>query len=1058
MKECSFLTAALLGELQGRSVLKIALLAICGFLNPMTAQCADAQEDSGTLTVSARSESGASVTHLEVCIQSSTGVQSAKDSGKGTTVLIRHLRAGLYQITALAPGYVEARTTAALRRGQKVVTQLVLQPAATAITEAKGGEGAAKESMTANTINNVPLNGRSTSDLVALEPGVIKARTQSHGNGTRGFGTQMEIFGSRPRQNDSRLDGISVNDYANGPLGNAIGISLGVDALENLSVLTTADEAHYGRSSGGYISSSTRSGTKSFHGSVFEYFRNSALDTRNYFDQHKPPFRRNQFGVSAGGPLWKNVFLFGDYEGIRQSQGITHVSSVPSPNARLGQLSTGTVTVDPEVKRYMDAFYPLPNGALLGAGDTGIYVFSGQTVTPGNHFTTRLDLSLSAKDAIYGVYMLDWGSVSHPDDLNAVVEEYDSRQNFLAAGYTHTFSPRAINVLHLGLNRVVSHTGITHPGDNPAAEDASFGIMAGRNAPRMEVASLSDFNGGLDSSNPYTFAWTSLQANDDITITAGRHSLQFGFALERMRDDIVATLDPAGNFFFNSLPDFLLNRPFSLSVALGAPSSKGFRQTRVAAYVQEGWRMFDNFSLNMGLRYEMVTVPSEVHGRLSALRKLTDALPATGGPLFSNPTVGNFAPRFGFAWRPFARSATVVSSSFGIFDVLPLPYEIQFAELFASPSYESRFITNLPAGSFPTGAYPLAVASPSSRAAYFQPNPRRNYVMNWNLYIEQQLLPSLTVKAGYVGSHGVHHIFTVNDANIVLPESTPQGYQWPSPAGRGTRLNPNVGRISAAFWTGSSSYNALVLQVRARPAKGVQIAGSYTWGKSIDTSSASISGNEYNNSISSPLWFNPGLNRGLSDFDIGRDLKVVGSWQIGRPAGDTGISAWALQGWQIGGVLEGTSGVPFTPGIAGDPLGVNSTDPGLDVPDVLPGPDCHSLVNPGNPEHYIKTQCFALPNPLTRRGNAGRNILIGPSLVNIDASLFKNNPVRSISDSFNVQFRAEFFNVLNHPNFDAPLKNRNIFDTQGNPIGNAGLIDSTQGSSREIQFALRLIW
>src|SRR6266480_433141 len=204
------------------------------------------------------------------------------------------------------------------------------------------GKGQAGSSTISGVLNSqsvteLPLNGRSASDLAALEPGVATARTQSSGQGKYGFGTQMTISGGRPRQNDARLDGISVNDYANGSPGSALGVNLGVDAVEQFTVLTSNYPAQVGRSSGGVVGASTRSGTNSFHGDVFEFLRNSALDARNFFDSAKPPFRRNQFGASAGGPLWKDhTFFFGDYEGLRASTGITQVDTVPSAAARAG--------------------------------------------------------------------------------------------------------------------------------------------------------------------------------------------------------------------------------------------------------------------------------------------------------------------------------------------------------------------------------------------------------------------------------------------------------------------------------------------------------------------------------------------------------------------------------------------------------------------------------------------------------------------------------------------------------------------------------------------------
>jgi len=444
-----------------------------------------------------------------------------------------------------------------------------------------------------------------------------------------------------------------------------------------------------------------------------------------------------------------------------------------------------------------------------------------------------------------------------------------------------------------------------------------------------------------------------------------------------------------------------------------------------------------------------------VQGKLTTLRNITDARPHIGDPLFSNPTRRNFEPRAGMSWDPFGSGKTAVSAGFGMFDVLPLPYLVQFNELFSAPFFQNGNATNLPAGSFPTGAFAIVAGSSNSfRQAYFVPNPRRNYVVQWNLTIQREFAKDLSAMVGYVGSRGVHQPFRVEDVDIVLPAL---GYLWPSPAGSGTRLNLNAGRITAGYWIGDSYYDALQLQIKKKIPHG-SLEGSYTWGKSIDTSSGSLVGDEYTNSISSPLWFNPRLNRGLSDFNVAHNLEVNYTWEIGTPKWTSGRAGWAIGGWQLGGVLEATTGVPFTPGLGGDTLGVKSTDPNIDVPNLAGGPGCGSLVNSGNPVNYIRTQCFTVPNPITLRGNLGRNTLVGPGLVNFDFSVFKNNYIKTISDRFNAQFRAEFFNVLNHTNFSPPLDNRNIFDSNGARVANAGLITSTQTPSRQIQFAVKFIW
>src|SRR3989454_10131373 len=308
--------------------------------------------------------------------------------------------------------------------------------------EAGKSSSTAKGAVTTS-VSELPLNGRSASDVAALEPGVATARTQTSGQAQRGFGTQMTISGGRPRQNDSRLDGISGNDYANGPPGSALGVNLGVDAVEQFSVLTSNYPAQHGRSSGGIISASTRSGTSEFHGSVYEFFRNSALDARNFFDTKKPPFRRNQFGGSLGGPIQKDrTFVFGDYEGLRKSLGITQVNTVPSAAARSGALSTGPVRVDPAISRYLQAFYPLPNGAPLGNGDTGIFSFAGQQVTTENYFTTKLDRKLSDQDSISGTYMRDNSIVVQPDAFNQLLTNVVSRRQLVTLHKQHFFNSK----------------------------------------------------------------------------------------------------------------------------------------------------------------------------------------------------------------------------------------------------------------------------------------------------------------------------------------------------------------------------------------------------------------------------------------------------------------------------------------------------------------------------------------------------------------------------------------------------------------------------------------
>src|SRR5437868_10279084 len=474
-----------------------------------------------------KSSSGSPIPSAQISVKNlvSGNTFSAKVGEDGSYKLM-NLPPGNYEVSATAPGFASVRTFVTINPDQDQVTNLTLS---------SGNEQRASSTVSgavnSQSVRELPLNGRSASDLAALEPGVETARTQSSGQGKYGFGTQMTISGGRPRQNDARLDGISVNDYANGSPGSALGVNLGVDAVEQFTVLTSNYPAQVGRSSGGVVGATTRSGSNTFHGDLFEFIRNSALDARNFFDAAtRPPFRRNQFGASAGGPLWKeHTFIFGDYEGLRQSLGVTQVDTVPSPAARAGDLSTGAVTVDPDVLRFVNAFYPLPNGGLLGPGDTGIYTFSGQQVTPENYLTTRLDHKFSANDRLSGTYMFDSGTVRQPDELNNKRTGYDSRRGLFTVSEAHTFNVRQRNSLRLGIYRVVASTGLTFPSGNPAAADPSFATVPGHNAAAVTVPGITAFTGGIGAPTNYLFHWTTIQTYDDFTWSHGIHS----FTLDR---------------------------------------------------------------------------------------------------------------------------------------------------------------------------------------------------------------------------------------------------------------------------------------------------------------------------------------------------------------------------------------------------------------------------------------------------------------------------------------------------------------------------------------------
>jgi hypothetical protein len=1130
-----------------------------------------AQVAGATLTGTVKDSSGGIIPNAQVAIT---------DVATGVTRTVSPGGAGLYTAPNLLPGTYEVRVTASgfrttiqkditLTVGAQQVLDITMQvgqmnQTVEVTTEAPTVELTSSElgaTVNSTTVRELPLNGRSWTDLATLQPGVVLATTHAAQDVNRGYGGQLSISGARPQQNNYRLDGISINDYSNGGPGSVLGQNLGVEAVQEFSVLTSNYSAEYGKTSGGVVNAVSRSGSNQFHGSAYEFLRNSALDANNFFDNAngvpKPPFRRNQFGASAGGPLRKDhTFVFGDYEGIRQSEGTTTSSGVPSANARLGILHDKKGRLEDEHGCSFQGWDPVngcpgsgplvlpltsqsqcplePNGAtnhLLAPGQAGLcvddkvakylpffnppssptslnvgqYVFPRQQVVSENYFTTRVDEKISEKDSLFGTYVYDYSPLTQPDILNNVLQQSIAKRQIAAFEENHTFSPTLLNSFRLGYNRDHANAAQAIKAINPVAADTSQAWAPGYDPPRVLSSGLNTTPGFAPPT--FSYVWDAYQVYDDAFLTKGLHSIKFGVGVERDHlNETTATADYLGTFRFGALSNFLTNRPGSVVGSIpGLITPRYMRLTIVGAYIQDDWRFRPNLTLNLGLRYEMSTVLTETKGKLTNLPTLDAAQPDLGDPYFSNPTLRNFEPRVGFAWDPFRNGKTAVRGGFGMFDVLPMLYTTVTLNGRGAPFFQLASPapgTKLPQGSFPDGALPFiqTTAQTSGKAApleygFVEHHPHRNYVMQWNLNVQHQVTPSLTAMVGYVGSHGVHQAFRADDANVVLPTPTSAGYLWPNPVGSGTLINsnPNVGGIRFLNWPGSSSYDALQIGVQKRMSHGLQIQGSYTWGKSIDNNSGVIAGDTFGNGIGSLSWFDLKLSRAVSDYNVGRVLVINTSWQLPTSKSASPIVGFVANGWELGGILKLNDGPPITPTFGtsgGDPLGIGSTDPWA-FPNRLTGTGCTSLNNPGNPNNYIKTQCFSVPtaptlaffnaaaplgcdpafgstNPadpnylwcFNLRGNAGRNIIPGPGLVNLDFSVFKNNPVRRISETFNIQFRAEIFNILNHANFALPVEpdNTDIFDETGSPTGTEGLLTKTTTSSRQIQFALKVVW
>src|SRR5438067_249618 len=602
----------------------LTLLAVTlGFLFPAASW---GQVAGGTISGTVTDSSGRVIGNVQITINNlATGVTRDVTTNDGGFYSAPNLLPGTYQAKFSAKGFkTEARSGIALTVGATEVLDLTMKVGTAVETIQVTGEAPAVQLATsdisavvnATTVRELPLNGRSWTDLATLQPGVDAIHTQPDfaagtDRGNRGFGQQLTISGARPQQNNYRLDGVSLNDYANGAPGSVLGGNLGVDAIQEFSVLTSNYSAEYGKTSGGVVNAITRSGTNKIHGSAYEFLRNSKFDAKNYFDDASspiPPFKRNQFGGTVGGPIIKDhTFFFADYEAIRQDKGITEFNTVPSGTARTGNLASGQVTVDPAAAAYLP-FWHLPNQGLLpGNPDLGIYTFAGQQIVNENFLTSRVDHKIGEKDSLFGTYMLDRTTYSAPDGLNNVEFNTLTSRQFLALEETHLFSSTFANTIRIGGNHERVDNNKSFKAINPLAADTGLGVggtgFAGRDAAQVIIGGgVTPFTGGVGGSPTYLYHWNSIQAYDDAFKTHGTHSTRFGVAVERMLLNVVAQTDPNGIWNFSDLGGFLQNQPTRFQGGMASTlSPHNLRQTLFGAYLQDDWRARPNLTLNLGL-------------------------------------------------------------------------------------------------------------------------------------------------------------------------------------------------------------------------------------------------------------------------------------------------------------------------------------------------------------------------------------------------------------------------------------------------------------------------
>jgi hypothetical protein len=1023
-----------------------------------------AQGRMGSLSGTVRDESGAVIPGLTIIIRNvDIGLVRTLITDEEGRYRAPMLELGIYEVTAEMTGFKRfTRQGIRLTLDRETIVDVTLLIGAIAesvtIVEEVPLVDTVSSSLSSlveeQKIQDLPLNGRDYVLLATLQSGIHTARAQSTGTNT-GQGTQISISGSRPVQNNFRLDGTSVTDYTGSTPGSINGINLGVDAIREFSVLSSTYSAQYGRSAGGVINAVTRSGTNEFHGTLFYFHRNDNLDARNFFDGEEiPEFRRHQFGASAGGPIHGNrTFFFANYEALCQLRGNTSISTTLSDEARQGRLQSGTVIIDPKVEQVL-ALYPRANGDVLG--DTGLFIFPNNVNADEDYLTIRIDHKLWRLGNLFARYTFDDSDRSSLDAfaINRVAD--GTRNQSVTLDWTTSLSSNALNSVRFGFIRFRNVNRLAEA-IVAEADNAELSFIPGQKGLGIiQVPGLSDFPGGSGGVDADINAFNSFQIYDDLTWSRGAHWIRVGGALERTHFNENSQSQANGVYQFRTIQDFVTNRPNQFSAQFpGSDTIRGWRQWIAAWYVQDDWKAAPGLTLNLGLRHEWATVPVEVNGKIANLDELTSPEMRVGDPLYDNPSLRSFAPRIGFAWDPFGKGKTSVRGGYGIFYDQLLSQFVINAGVRNPPFFLRGSISSLSPGDFPSLGFEKLVdkGTAALRAERIPRDLNQPYVQQWNLNIQQDIGFNSVVTAGYVGSHGVNLSAIVEDANLVIPTVLSDGRLF-FPAD-GKKLNQNFSMIRDRLFDGHSFYHGLQLGVQRRGSHGIQYQLSYTFAKCIDDDSSTFSHDEAANAIGIPVNGNHKFNRGLSTFDVRHNIVLNVTWDMPALKHRSRISF--LAGWQLGIVASHTSGVPFSPTLAYDAAQTRTSRPnrqGGQRPDLAPGRSSNPVT--GDPRQWFDLTAFIRPEP-GFLGNLGRNTVIGPDFTNVDFSLIKRIPIGRLDSDARLDFRVEFFNLLNHPNFDLPAPSRMEIFTANGVREDAGRITSAS-ASREIQFGLKLYY
>jgi len=1017
------------------------------------------------------------------------------------------LAVGPHEVRAAKPGFKTAiRDRVNLVVGQDAVVNLHLEVGEIAQEVTVAGELPVVNTTTSSVsgmvgereVKDLPLNGRSFDNLIALNPGALNYGLKSANTSTSN-GNTFTVAGRRPMDNVVLLNGIEYTGSSQLAItpGGVSGELLGIDAVREFNVQTDTYGAEYGKRSGGQVSVVTQSGTNALHGSLFEFLRNSALDSRSVFAQtaFTPPFRQNQFGAALGGPLKKDrLFLFGNYEGFRQAETLSSVSVVPDAQVEQGLFpnAAGVYTPVANLNRGMlpyFSFWPQANGPELltnGIASGTAFSYNNPKQSIREDFATvRADYTIRTRDTLSATYTIDDGNSLIPL-ADPLFGSYSTlRMQVASLEETHIVSPGMLNTFRAGFSRA----GFNLDSSLLASFAPNLSFVAGGGPGGIVVNGGVTTTGlsGITAAGPNNAAGVWNRRNlftfsDGFEISKGRHQISAGVWFQGLRDNEDSASRQLGQATFASLTGFLQGTVSSFQVVPSA-DELAWRSLFGAWYFEDAIKVRRNLTVRVGIRHEFTTGWNDADGR--AANYITDGsgvlltAPHVGGSVFTrNNAKKMFGPRIGVAWDPFGKGKTAIRAGFGMY--YSLIDDLSFL-LNSLPPYNGSITASGSLFSI-TPVVPGAVVPPSCGPGV--PTPCTTYapqgvqadaktptVAEWNFSVEQQLRSTTALRVAYVGSFGYHGLLSVDPNDIsaqtcsdaagcqaggaatsgvpaaaASQSHVPQGARY-IPVG--TRPNPYLG--AGFFWytEGNSRYNALQSEVTHRLSADLQFRASYTWAKNLDMNSG-LTGAQSQNQSQMAMDRND-LRRdwGPSALGVASQGSISARYELPFGRGKRGgLGDKLIGGWQLNGIATLLSGFPFTPVIGANRSGDGDTR-NPDRPSLNPG--FTGPVVLGQPGQWFNPNAFSLP-AFGTYGTLGRGVFTGPGLADVDVSLLKNT---DLSERVRLQFRAEFFNVLNHTNLGTP--NPTVFS--GSAFNaSAGLITTLATTPRQIQFGLKLIF